>query len=345
MLSLFDFVILKKILTKRKLSLYIIAFLLKLCYNIYIKNYKKYIFIFGGIMEFYKEIPPSLLSEYDIEFFSVEVYHHGICVIATAHIHTAVEILYITKGEFKIDADGEQALARAGDIVLFRSNTVHSIYHLDDSHGQYYVLKLPSHFLFQTFKGGNNTDCIMPLLKSKKDDKVIFSASELPNTIKELWIKMISEYEAHQPMLFAMEKAYACAFIVSLYREFFAMAAKQSKNIYVSENIIPLIYESVEYINENYVSDISPTDCAKRANLSYSYYAKLFREVIGKSFKEYLTSLRLSKAHSILLVTDLTITDISLSCGYKSPSHFTAEYKKHYGVTPSETRYSAVRLP
>ncbi len=294
-------------------------------------------------MEFYKEAPPSLLAEYDIEFFPTEVAHDTICAIVTAHIHTAVEILYVTKGEFKIDTDGEEAFAHAGDIVLFRSNTVHSIYHLDNSCGEYYVLKLPSHFLFQTFKGGNSADCIMPLLKVQNGDKVIFTADEIPDTIKALWENMISEYNSDKPMMFPMEKAYACAFAVSMYREFFSNESKQNSDMNVNESMIPLIYESVEYINENYASDISPVECAKRANLSYSYYAKLFRAVVGKSFKEYLTALRLSKAHNILLVTDLTVTDISLSCGYKSPAHFAAEYKKYYGVTPRETR-SALTL-
>ncbi len=289
-------------------------------------------------MEFYKEVPPSLLAEYDIEFFPVEVEAHNICAIVAAHIHTAVEILYVTKGEFKIVTDGEQAIAHSGDIVLFRSNTVHSIYHLDDSFGEYHVLKLPSHFLFQTFKGGNSADCIMPLLKVQNGDKVIFTADEIPDTIKALWEKMINEYNSREAMMFPMEKAYACAFAVSMYREFFSNETKQNSDMNINESMIPLIYESVEYINENYASDISPYECAKRANLSYSYYAKLFRAVIGKSFKEYLTALRLSKAHNILLVTDLTVTDISLSCGYKSPAHFAAEYKKYYGVTPRETR-------
>ncbi len=295
-------------------------------------------------MKFYKEVPPSLLAEYDIEFFPVEVEKQGMCAIVTAHIHTAVEILHITKGEFKIVSNDEQAFAHKGDIVLFRSNTVHSIYHLDDSRGEYYVLKLPSHFLFQTFKGGNSADCIMPLLKVKNGDKVVFTAGEIPDTIKALWEKMINEYNAREAMMFPMEKAYACAFAVSMYREFFSNETKQNSDMNINKSMIPLIYESVEYINENYASDISPAECAKRANLSYSYYAKLFRAVIGKSFKEYLTALRLSKAHNILLVTDLTVTDISLSCGYKSPAHFAAEYKKYYGATPRETRNALAKV-
>ncbi len=68
------------------------------------------------------------------------------------------------------------------------------------------------------------------------------------------------------------------------------------------------------------------------------FLAKLFRTITGKSFKEYLTAIRLAKAYNILIATDLPITDVALSCGYNNHTYFTAEYKKYYGKTPTETR-------
>ncbi len=290
-------------------------------------------------MNFYKEAPPRQLSEYDIEFFEQDVTTGCMEAIVNAHIHTAVEILYITAGVFRIDSEGEQADAFAGDIVLFRSNTVHSVYHLDESFGQYYVLKLTSQFLFQSFRGENSIDCVMPFLKGGKGNQFVFKSSVITKEIYEIRDKMINEYNGKKHMMFSMEKAYACAFVVSMYREFFAGKSYDGdKNSAINENMVALIHKSVEYINENYASNITPVECAKAVNLSYSYYAKLFHLVMGKSFKEYLLGIRLAKAYNILLITDLSVTDIALTCGYKSPAYFTAEYKKHYGITPSETR-------
>ena len=59
---------------------------------------------------------------------------------------------------------------------------------------------------------------------------------------------------------------------------------------------------------------------------------------MGKTFKEYLVSIRLAKAKSILLSTNIPITDVALACGYTNLSYFIAEYKKAFGKTPKQVR-------
>ncbi len=286
-------------------------------------------------MNFHKETPPIILSKYDIEFFGTFV--EKSYFLPDAHIHPAIEFLYITKGDFEIYIDGVISKAETGDLVLIRSNAIHSIYHPSDDCGEYYVIKLTTQYLFNIFKGVENYACILAFLKNEKNNKIIFKARELSCDIKNIFDKMIKEYNSNDDMMLLTEKAYICIFIISVYRTFFLHSCENDDK-YISKDMIALLHESVEYINLNYASDISAAGCAKKANLSYSYFAKLFRTIIGKSFKEYLTALRLAKAHNILISTDFPITDVALSCGYNSHAYFTAEYKKYYGKTPTETR-------
>lgn len=290
-------------------------------------------------MDFYTEKTSNMLAEYDVEFFKME--SDTVRILTGAHIHSALEILYFTEGEFKVDVGGNQSFVRPGDVVLISSNTVHSVYHLEEKYGGYYVLKLSVEFLRQALKGGDGARCIIPFLRSKKEDKCILRACELSGDISSTLKKMISECESGGRMMLSAEKAYACVLVISIFREFFAESETDEQDLSISRDMIALIHESIRYINSNYASDITPAECAGRANLSYSYYAKIFRAVAGKSFKEYLTGLRLAKAHNILLSRDIPVIDVALSCGYKSPAYFTAEYKKLYGVTPSETQKSA----
>ncbi len=291
-------------------------------------------------MNFYKETPPIILSKYDIEFFKIFIEKSDI--LAGAHIHPAIEFLYITKGDFEICIDGGISKAHPGDLVLVRSNAIHSIYHLNDNYGEYYVFKLTTQYLFNIFKGVENTDCILAFLKSKKNSKFVFEAREIPCDIKNILDKMIKEYNTDDEMVLSVEKAYICLFITLMYRTFFL---QECKNIdkYIHRDMIALLHESVEYINLNYASDITAVECADRVNLSYSYYAKLFHIIIGKSFKEYLIDIRLAKAHNILIATDLPVIDVALSCGYNNHAYFTAEYKKHFGKTPTETRKTKIK--
>lgn len=285
-------------------------------------------------MEYYTEREPTILKIHDIEFFTYKTY--GITVAAAAHIHTAVELLYIIEGDFSVEADGAQQEVHPGDLVIFRSNTIHSIYSISEKIGRYQVLKLNSSFLIRTFGDGDSSSCVLPLLKKNVESPFVYHADEIPDEIREIWSRMLSETLPRKQMFFPMIKAQSCELIVLMYRTFFSELSQPPMP--VSENILLLIYQSVGYINENYASDLSPYECANMVNLSYSYYAKVFRAVIGKSFTEYLIDIRLAKARNILLLTELSVTDVALSCGYRNPAHFAAEYKKHLGITPSETR-------
>lgn len=285
-------------------------------------------------MNYYNEIPPRMLAEYDMEFFTLS--SSLIAITANAHAHSALEILYFVKGSYKVAIDGEQMITSPGDMVMFPSNTVHSIYHLETTEGRYYVLKLTSNLLFQVFKGSECADGLIPFTKRHNGDRSVFRGTELHAEITEMWKKMIDEYSSSSPMMYTMEKAYAFELLILIYRHYFAgnMRAHDT-DIKVDPKLRSMIYESVSYINDNYASNITPYECAKKVNLSYSYYAKLFHATVGRSFKEYLLSIRLEKAYNALISTDLPITEIAMCCGYKNSAYFSAEFKKYYGTTPS----------
>ncbi|NTV84463.1 MAG: helix-turn-helix transcriptional regulator [Bacteroidales bacterium] len=59
---------------------------------------------------------------------------------------------------------------------------------------------------------------------------------------------------------------------------------------------------------------------------------------MGASFMEYLTSVRISVAKSLLKQTTKTVLDVCLDVGYQDPSHFAKVFKKKEGLQPTEYR-------
>ena len=286
--------------------------------------------------DFYKEITPLVLETYGIEFFPQTLSSTG--VIARAHVHPAIEFIYITKGDFEIGIDSEQLSASAGDLILFRANTVHTTRHTGEGSGEYFVLKINPTLLFQFFPDKDIASCVLPFLHKERGDISLFSASMMSADTKAILEKMILEYREEDQYFFVIQRALASALLVSLLRTSVKPKVIFDDSGEISEKSVGLIYESVKYINENYASDITPTECAASIHLSYSYFAKLFRAVMGKTFKEYLTGVRLAKAHNILISTALPITDVAVACGYGNLSYFISEYGRVYGKTPRETR-------
>lgn len=113
---------------------------------------------------------------------------------------------------------------------------------------------------------------------------------------------------------------------------------KDMPNMKFSEKINGLFtYEKMMlYIDNNYYSDISLEDVAKIGNYNPNYVSQLFKFKVGMNFHEYITRIRLLNAIADLNGTDKSMTEISLDNGFTSGKTFSRNFKKMYGMTPSE---------
>jgi AraC-like DNA-binding protein len=91
------------------------------------------------------------------------------------------------------------------------------------------------------------------------------------------------------------------------------------------------------YLQNNYMKDISLDSCADHTRTNSVVLSKLFKQVTGKNFIDYLTELRLDKAKELLRETDLKITDVAAEVGYQQ-TYFNRIFKKIEGVTPTQYR-------
>jgi two-component system response regulator YesN len=99
-----------------------------------------------------------------------------------------------------------------------------------------------------------------------------------------------------------------------------------------------IIAKAKTFIEENYSKDISLDDVSRIVDISPYYFSKLFKEVTGENFIEYLTNIRIEEAKKLLQNRDLSIKNICADTGYSDPNYFSRIFKKQVGVTPTEYR-------
>ena len=100
----------------------------------------------------------------------------------------------------------------------------------------------------------------------------------------------------------------------------------------------PKLVSIIEKMEDNLEDPLSPSFLAKQADLSTRQLERLFRRYLDRSPKRYYLELRLKKARSLLLQTDLSVINVALACGFSSPSHFSKCYRAFYGRTPYRER-------
>lgn len=93
-----------------------------------------------------------------------------------------------------------------------------------------------------------------------------------------------------------------------------------------------------QYIRGNLQGDLGLKNLAARANLSPSYFHKLFTQHFGTTPAEYVLSCRISYAKALLLEAELTMEEIARRSGYSSQSYFNYCFKQQTGQTPLQYR-------
>ena len=80
---------------------------------------------------------------------------------------------------------------------------------------------------------------------------------------------------------------------------------------------------------------------AESVNLSAPYFCYLFKSITGVSPAKYLKNIRMRQAATLLTTTFLSVKEIVRRVGFTDESHFVRDFKRIYGVTPSEYRSNA----
>ena len=104
------------------------------------------------------------------------------------------------------------------------------------------------------------------------------------------------------------------------------------------------IQRAIDYIKRKYALGLTLEEVAEHAGYSPAYFSRIFREDTGMTFKEYLSELRIEKSKSLLLTSDLSITEISSMLGFNDQSYFCKLFKRATGVTPDKYRKRSRRL-
>ena len=93
-----------------------------------------------------------------------------------------------------------------------------------------------------------------------------------------------------------------------------------------------------EYIEKHYNEPLRINELAEMCGMSYSNFARLFKQTYHQSCKEYIEFIRLNKVEDLLLMTNIDLTYISHETGFADCSHLIRTFKKWKGITPKQWR-------
>lgn len=98
------------------------------------------------------------------------------------------------------------------------------------------------------------------------------------------------------------------------------------------------IYSITSFIHAHYSEDLSLEFLAQKFYISSCYLSHQFKDVTGFTVTDYIQMTRVRNVQSLLVGTQIPITEAAAACGFSSFSQFNRVFRKHIGLSPSQYR-------
>ena len=95
------------------------------------------------------------------------------------------------------------------------------------------------------------------------------------------------------------------------------------------------VRRAIEMLEDTNCPGITPVEVAHRLGISVRQLERLFKRHLGVTPGRFLREVKLRRANQLLTYTDLSTTEVAISVGFTSVSHFSRLYKRQFGITPA----------
>jgi AraC-like DNA-binding protein len=251
--------------------------------------------------------------------------------VLTPHAHAAHEFIYIVGGEGEINSNDVEYRLTHGDLLLVEPESVHKgaahpenpfelltlgyNFSADRVYADPALFGLDSIFLEHYYA-----------YKRKTKAPLIHNCERIQNVLFNLLDETIDNQRCRKELM----RAYLILFFTFLIRKLEPYIDSDPASPDVAEAII----KAKKYIQSHFHEPITLEDIAQVACLSQSHFCRLFKQETSFTPIEYLSSVRLENAKTLLLYSNYTLTEIADRVGFSSIHYFSRCFKKYEGVSP-----------
>ena len=236
------------------------------------------------------------------------------------HWHDCFEIELILSGSATQILNGKRYEMSRGVIYLLNPTDFHSV--VSDGAQVYNIM---------FSEGLLDEEVLQKILSVNKNIIFQLGERELKNA-EFIMSQMLYEFENDADFSGAMIKnLMECLFMMILRKCEFSLEEEKSSDSAV-------IRKALLYIHSRFRENPTMVQVAQIAGFNKNYFSGLFHSVTGKTYKEYLNSLKLAHAKKLTLSSKISVTEICYAAGFNSLTNFLRAFKKLYGMSPVQMR-------
>ena len=230
------------------------------------------------------------------------------------------QLLYIVSGKGHFYFKGEDRVVYAGRMVLIQPR--------QEQRYEYFGADKPE--VYWVHFTGSDVKNILRKYQIPMDDPIFYSGAS--STYSYIFKEMIHELQNCKTGYEELLSMYLHQIFLLVQR------TRQEERPTVSTYIQEEMEFARRYFNEHYNEPISIQDYAESRNMSVCYFQRNFKQIVNHTPMQYLLTIRVNNAASLLETTDYSMAEISAIVGYEDPLYFSRLFRKIKGMSPSDYR-------
>lgn len=238
------------------------------------------------------------------------------------HVHDVAEFVHLTEGEAEFLVDGNRYALKPGDTIAIFPLVPHQYLRFSqDAKGLSVFLISNAIAEYQTVL--TSLRPVIPVIgRSALREDAGYTLSRL----NELMNKS--------------EPAFDLAFVHLFLSHLFSVMKLKPACVCTDKN---LAIRVIEYITANYQQPLLLQNTADALGISASHLSHLMSQQLGIGFRQYINTMRVNHAKTLIAETRMSMADIATQCGYTTQRSFNRAFLEVCGVTPGAYRAERVK--
>ena len=245
-----------------------------------------------------------------------------------AHENREHTLIYQCSGRLEIEERGKKTVLYPGDCVFMRRDNRMWLQKRVGMGEPYrsIVLKFSKAFLREFYQTLDRQQ--IPIDSKREKASLLLLPKNRPD-IRSLFESVIPYFDAGEK---PSEKILKLKMIEGVY-----VLLNTDRNLYASlfDFVEPWKIDILDYLNENYMCDLSMKEIASYTGRSLATFKRDFAKVSDLTPQKWIIRRRLEAAHDLIRSGKKKVTEACFDVGFKNLSHFSKVYKETYGVAPS----------
>jgi len=245
------------------------------------------------------------------------------------HWHNAIQIIYVLKGSINITIDTDSFILNERDVEIVNIDESHRLYSEEDN--KVLIFHIDPYFFEKYYKDINN---VFFYTSSVKDN---IQSSEEYSVLKDFLSIILCEAVQRNSDYDEEIESILVDLLYHLINNFHYLTYEKEELKENSEQLARY-HRISKYIFNNYDTNITLQDIAKKEFLSPHYLSHEIKYATGYSFTDLVNQTRVEESVKLLLDTDFSISEISDEVGFSHVRYLNKNFKIYYDCTPLQFR-------